>query len=84
MTGKWTAQVQVKWNKGAPQGEDWSWLKDWSEVKWAWSTMGDWDMTLWLEVRTPEELENFVHTKLRTKNWVEDTRSTWTKEVWAA
>ena len=84
MTGKWTAQVQIKWNKDAPQGEDWSWLKDWNEVKWAWSTMGDWDMTLWLQVGTPEELESFVHTKLRTKNWVEDTRSTWTKEVWAA
>lgn len=84
MSGKWTAQVQVKWNKDAPQGENWSWLKDWSEVKWAWSTMGDWDMTLWLDVSSPEELENFVHTKLREKKWVEDTKSTWTKEVWAA
>ena len=84
MSGKWTAQVQVKWNKDAPQGDNWSWLKDWSEVKWAWSTMGDWDMTLWLDVATPAELENFVHTKLREKNWVEDTKSTWTKEVWAA
>ena len=78
MSGKWTAQVQVKWNKDAPQGENWSWLKDWSEVKWAWSTMGDWDMTLWLDVSSPEELENFVHTKLREKKWVEDTKSTWT------
>ncbi len=84
MSGKWTAQVQVKWNKDAPQGDNWSWLKDWSEVKWAWSTMGDWDMTLWLDVSSPEELENFVHTQLREKKWVEDTKSTWTKEVWAA
>lgn len=84
MSGKWTAQVQVKWNKDAPQGENWSWLKDWDEVKWAWSTMGDWDMTLWLDVSNPEDLEKFVHEKLRTKNWVEDTKSTWTKEVWAA
>lgn len=84
MSGKWTAQVQVKWNKDAPQGENWEWLKDWSEVKWAWSTMGDWDMTLWLDVSSPADLEKFVHEKLRTKNWVEDTKSTWTKEVWAA
>lgn len=80
---KWTAQVNVKWNKDAPQ-DNWDWLKEWKEVKWAWSTMGDWDMTLWLDVSSPEELENFVHSKLRAKNWVSDTKSTWTKEVWAA
>lgn len=81
----WMAQVQVKWNKDAPvKADDWNWLKEWSEVKWAGSTMGDWDMTLWVDVKTPEELESFVHTKLRDKNWVTDTKSTWTKEVWAA
>ena len=46
--------------------------------------MGDWDMTIWVDVNTPEELESFVHNKLRSKNWVWDTKSTWTKEVWAA
>ncbi len=81
---KWSAQIDVKWNKDAPATADWSWLKEWSEVKWAWSTTGDWDMTLWVDVATPEALENFVHDKLRTKNWVQDTRSTWTKEVWHA
>lgn len=84
MAGKWTAQVQVKWNKDAQSDQNWDWLRDWSEVKWAWSTMGDWDMTLWLDVETPAQLEAFVHDKLRTKGWVEDTKSTWTKEVWAA
>lgn len=78
---KWTAQVQVKWNKDAPQG-DWSWLKKWKEVKWAASTMGEWDMVLWVDVKTPEELEKFVHEKLWAKKWVSDTKSTWTKEVW--
>ena len=37
-----------------------------------------------LKKNTPDELENFVHTKLRSKDWVWDTRSTWTKEVWQA
>ena len=80
---KWSAQVWVKWNNDAPWS-DWSWLKEWNEVKWAGSTMGDWDMTLWVNVSTPEELEQFVHGKLRAKGWVADTKSTWTKEVWAA
>lgn len=83
MSGKWMAQVWVKWNNEAPKG-DWKWLGDWSEVKWAGSTMGDWDMELWVDVSTPEQLEAFVHDKLRAKNWVADTKSTWTKEVWAA
>lgn len=81
---KWTAQVDVKWNKNAPATANWDWLKEWSEVKWAWSTTGSWDMTLWGDVSNPEELEAFVHNKLRNTDWVEDTRSTWTKEVWQA
>lgn len=81
---KWTAQVDVKWNQNAPATDSWEWLKDWPEVKWAWSTTGDWDMTLWVDVHTPDELETFVHNKLRSKDWVTNTRSTWTKEVWHA
>lgn len=81
---KWIAQVDVKWNSDWSGNQDWEWLKEWTEVQWAGSTMGDWDLTLWIDVKTPAELEEFVHTKLRAKNWVADTRSTWTKEVWAA
>ena len=81
---EWTAQVNVKWNKNAPATESWDWLKEWPEVKWAASTMGEWDMTLWVDVNTPEELEKFVHNKLKGKDWVADTWSTWQKKVWAA
>ena len=81
---KWTAQVSVKWTKDAPVWENWEWLKDWNEVKWAASTMGEWDMLLWVDVDSPEKLEDFVHNKLWSKNWVSNTQSTWTKEVWAA
>jgi len=45
--------------------------------------MGEWDMVLWVDVSTPEELEKFVHDKLWAKKWVENTKSTWTKEVWS-
>ena len=80
----WTAQIDIKWNKDAPATQSWDWMKEWPEVKSAWSTTGNWDMTLWVDVSTPEQLESFVHTKLRSKDWVVDTQSTWTKEVWHA
>ena len=79
---KWSARIDVRWNADAPATENWDWLKEWKEVKWAWSTTGEWDMTLWVDVSTPDELEKFVHNKLRTKKWVAYTKSTWTKEVW--
>ncbi len=82
MTNKWSAQVQVKWNKNAPDWKDWNWKGEWKEVKWAASTMGEWDMILWVDVKTPEELEAFVHNKLWASNWVANTHSTWAKEVW--
>lgn len=85
MGGKWTAQVNVKWNK---KGHTWDWSKQWptqwNEVRWAGSTMGDWDMVLWIDVDSPEKLEDFVQTKLWGQDWVADTKSTWVKEVWAA
>ena len=82
--GNWKAQVNVKWSKDSPNWNDWTWLNEWKEVKWAGSTMGDWDMTMWVDVQTPDELEQFVHEKLRAKPWVAETHSTWTKEVWSA
>ncbi len=78
----WSAQVNVKWSKEVPA--DWSWLKDWKEVRWAWSTTGEWDMTLWVDVENPQDLEKFVHGKLRAKDWVGNTESHWVKEVWHA
>ncbi len=79
---KWSAQVLVKWNKDAPVNENWNWLKKWKEVKWAASTMGDWDLMLWVDCKEPADLEKFIHEKLRPLKWVSDTKSTWTKEVW--
>lgn len=84
MKNIWLAKVDVKWKENSPATSNWDWLKEWPEVKWAWSTMGDWDMTLWVDVKTPEELENFVHKKLWSKPWVKDTHSTWSKQIWHA
>jgi hypothetical protein len=43
--------------------------------------MGQWDIVLWVDVKSPEDLEKFVQEKLWAKKWIADTKSTWTKEV---
>jgi DNA-binding Lrp family transcriptional regulator len=81
----WNAQVWVKWNGEFPHRwthDKWNWLSEWKEVKQAWSTMGEWDTCLVIDAKTPEELESFVWKKLRSNNWVKDTRSIWAREVW--
>jgi len=45
------------------QKQSWDWLKDWKEVSSAWSTMGDWDMVLWVNVSSPEDLEKICERK---------------------
>ena len=77
----WRAQVNVKWNKNCPNWENWEWLKEWDEVKWAGSTMGEWDLTLWVDADGPDALERFVSKKLKDCSWVEKTKSSWAKKV---
>ena len=82
----WQAQVWVKWNKKWPtawaKSQSWDWLKEWPEVKGAWSTMGEWDFVLTLEVTGPEQAEAFVCQKLWSKEWVEKTETHWQRQVW--
>lgn len=78
-----SAQVSVKWNPTAKRNwTDWNWLSDWKEVKSAWSTMGDWDMVMWVQADSPEALEQFVMNRLRSNEWVADTKTTWWHNVW--
>ncbi len=86
MSSKWQAQIYVKWNKNWSkewaQNKTWEWLKEWPEVKTAWSTMGDWDMVLWVDVSNPDAAEQFVSEKLWSKSWVEKTETHWARQVW--
>lgn len=85
-SSEWQAQVYVKWNKKWPskwaEAQSWDWLKDWPEVKTAWSSMGEWDMVLWVEASNPAGLEKFVCEKLWGNDWVEKTETHWAREVW--
>ena len=82
----WQAQVHVKWNRKWPrewaQAKQWEWLKEWPEVKSAWSTMGEWDAILWVEAGSPEAIESFVCNKVWGKEWVDKTETHWARQVW--
>jgi DNA-binding Lrp family transcriptional regulator len=78
----WHAHIWVKWNGKFPKTQNWEWLKEWSEVNAAWSVMGDWDMIIEVNANTPTEVENFIWQKLRSKDWVENTHTTWARDIW--
>ena len=78
----WQGWVQVKWKPGTP---DSAW-KDWTKSKWVkgvWSTQGNWDCTIWIDVKSQDEFEEFVWKNIRSNKWVENTESFWAKQWWA-
>jgi hypothetical protein len=78
--GKWQGWVYIKWKAGTPENAWQAWKKnEW--VKGVWSTQGDWDCALWLDVKTPDQLEDFVWSKVRGNKWVESTETTWAKKL---
>ncbi len=79
---KWQAWVNVKWKPGSP---DTAW-QNWKNNKWVkgvWSTTGNWDCSIWLDVSTPDELEQFVWSEVRSNAWVEQTETHWAKQWWS-
>lgn len=81
MKNQWQAWVHIKWKSGAPTNA-WEAWKSNPTIKSAWSTLGEWDSMLWLDVKTPDELEEFVWKHVRTNSWVQDTKTTWSKQWW--
>jgi hypothetical protein len=79
---KWQAWVHVKWKPGSPDTA-WQGWKDSKWVKGVWSTTGNWDCSIWLDVSTPDELEQFVWKEVRGNAWVERTETHWAKQWWS-
>ena len=75
----WQAWVDVKWKPGTPTTAWENWNGN-PKVKGAWSTLGDWDCRLWLNVQTPDELEDFVWKHIRKNQWVDTTQTHWAKQ----
>jgi hypothetical protein len=78
---QWGSWVWVKWKPGTPSTA-WEGWKGHSSVQSAWSTLGDWDCCLWVNAKTPDELEEFVWKTVRHNTWVQDTMTTWAKKWW--
>ena len=77
----WEPCIWVKWKAGAPSTA-WEQWQGRSEIKGAWNTQGEWDCLLWLNVETPDQLEDFVWQELRANDWVETTKTGWWKKWW--
>jgi hypothetical protein len=77
----WGAWIWVKLKSGAPEdcASQWKQIK---EIKDAWSTSGEWDIVLWLEIDDPDAIERFVWKEVRGNKWVEKTDTHWAKKVW--
>jgi hypothetical protein len=82
---KWRAQVKVKW-AGDPMSDEvsWSWIQNFKEIKWAASEHGEWNLTLWVDVNDPQELDDFINQRLKKNPKIVETHSTWVKQIWAA
>jgi len=39
-------------------------------------------MMLTINAKSPEDVESFIWNKLRKKNWVAATHTTWANQVW--
>ena len=77
--GKWQGWVWVKWKPGTP-ATAWENWKGNPVLKGAWSTQGDWDCALLIDVKTPDDFEKFVWNDVRKNQWVENTHSFWSKQ----
>jgi hypothetical protein len=80
-THHWGAWVWVKWKVGAPD-DAWAQWKHSKAIKEAWSTPGEWDCALWVDLDTPDAIETFVWKEIRGNKWVEATDTQWAKKIW--
>lgn len=77
----WNALIGVKCN-GSINNTQWDAIKSESWVKNIWSAMGEWDFWIVLDesVQQQDQLENTV-LNLRQQPWINDTQTSWIKEV---
>lgn len=77
----WGVWVWVKWKPGTPS-DAWKQWHQVKEIKEAWSTSGDWDCSLWVDVNNPSDVEKIVWNKIRNNQWVDKTETHWSKKWW--
>ena len=75
----WNSVIFMKSNKSWPELSK---LMKWEGVENMWSTTGDWDWCIKLDMKmsSPEKAEEFV-ARMRKENMAVDTKTNWWKEV---
>lgn len=79
MMNTWNSIIFMKTEKSS---DDMNQMSKWDGVENMWSTSGDWDWCIKLDMNssTPEKTEAFVN-KMRTGQWATQTKTQWWKEV---
>ncbi len=78
---RWQAWVQLKLKPGTPKNFWEKWARD-KRIKEGWTTTGDYDLSMMVDVGTPDELEDVVWKDIRNSKWVEKTETHWVKKWW--
>jgi hypothetical protein len=81
MEKSWNAWVWIKWKPGTPSTA-WEQWRDHDSIAQAWSTQGEWDCCLCLNIHDHDKLEEFVWKEVRSNQWVESTSTMWAKKWW--
>lgn len=75
----WNSVIFMKSNKPMKEMNQ---MAKWEGVKSMWSTTGDWDWCIKLDMKmsSPEKTEAFV-ARMRDGHWATETQTHWWKEV---
>ena len=72
-SGNWGSWVWVKWKAGAPSTAWEAWTSN-PSIKGVWSTQGDWDCAMWVNMDSPDQTEDFVWKTVRENKWGRDRK----------
>ena len=68
-----------KWNQ---KPESWEWINELSDVVWSWTTMGDYDVNIWVKYNSTAKLQSFIEKKLNSYDWINSTKITLVQKVY--
>jgi DNA-binding Lrp family transcriptional regulator len=81
MVNPWNVWVWIKWKPGTPPSA-WEVWQNNPIIKEAWSTQGEWDCCLTLDISDHDKLEEFIWKEIRSNEWVRSTNTLWAKRWW--
>lgn len=80
---KWKALITLTLTADAPASKNWNWPRECREVKYV-TNAQDQFVTLWVDLKTPDELNSFIGKKIKPLSWVSAVHTAWQQDEWAA